>query len=315
MYAKFQMSLIIVIEFIYLAFIYDKRYFKNLIMAFVIFILLMLPEIIGLMVYTENFKYMFTQIDGDNYGFFLVDNNANVLIRMLAMQLFNIINLLFIGIPVIITLLLLKFKKVTFNGFSLTNPLVVCGFAPLIIFFMIQTVKGQLPAGWLIATMSLTFPALCSLFGFKITNKINFKKVVISVLMLHFIMFAIYNVATFSNNIILATNNGNQVAISADTFWNSHGIHSDTNKNKIYVVDGTGKILNLLPKFQPYSTNTNYKGDILAAYNGCDLDSLSNNLKKNNFTIIDRQCIHVPYVNKFKRITYDVAFFIVKKTD
>ncbi len=319
MYAKFQILLIIGAEFLYLLFNYDKKYFKNLIMSSVVFILLMLPEIIGMMVYTENFKYMFTQLGtqghGDNYGFFIVDNNANIVLRMLAMQVFNAINLLFIGIPVFITLLLLKFKKITFKGFSLSSPLVICGFVPLIVFFMIQTVNGQLPAGWLIATMSLTFPAFCNLFGFKITSKINFKKVVISVLMIHFIMFAIYNIVTFSNNIILYTNHGNQVAASANVFWDLHTKSNETNRNKIYIIDHTGYILRLPPKFHPYSENLNYKGNIIAAYNGCDLDSLSNNLKKNNFTVIDKQCVPVPYVNKFKRVTHDVAFFIIKKSD
>jgi hypothetical protein len=59
----------------------------------------------------------------------------------------------------------------------------------------------------------------------------------------------------------------------------------------------------------------NYNGKILAAYNGCDLDSISNNLKKNNFTVIDKQCVAVPYANKFKRITHDVAFFIIKRSN
>ncbi|MED7819303.1 MULTISPECIES: glycosyltransferase family 39 protein [unclassified Francisella] len=313
MYAKFQMALIIIVEFCYLIFKYDKKYLKNLVISFLIFILLMTPEIIGVMIYSRNLQYMFLQIDDDNYGFFLVANNANILLRILAMQLFNVINLFFIAVPVLITLLLVTFKKVKFNAISFTNPLVICGFLPLVVFFIIQTVKGQLPAGWLIVTMSLTFPAFCSLFGLKIINKINFNKLVVILLSLHFIAFVGYNISTFSSKTILTTNYGDKVAVAAKTFWKKHADKESRERKEIYVIDNTGWIDGAMPDLYAYSNNINYKKEILVAYNGCNLSSQANVLKTNGFNVITKECIAVQYANKFKKLSHNVSFFIVKK--
>lgn len=313
MYAKFQMALIIVAEFCYLIFRYDKKYLKNLIISFLVFILLMIPEVVGVIIYNRNLQYMFSQIANDNYGFFLVAKNANILLRILAMQLFNIINLFFIAVPIFITLLLFKLKKITFKRVSFISPIVICGFLPIIVFFIIQTIKGQLPAGWLIVTMSLTFPALCSLLGFNIINKINFNRLIILLLLLHFIVFASYNIGSFSNKIILGTNYGDKMAVAAEAFWKANARKEDLDNNKIYIIDYPDRVNNMMPNLYKYSKDINYNGQILVVYYGCDLTSQTKGLKIQDFDVIAKKCVSIPYINKFKNMSYKVSFFIVKK--
>lgn len=314
MYAKFQMALIIAVEFGYLLFVFDKKYLKNLLISFLIFILLMIPEVIGLFVYSENIKYISSQLGDDNYGFFLVNNDANIILRILAMQLFNIINLFFIGIPVLIILCLLKFKKVTFSKVSFTSPVVIFGFVPLIVFFMIQTVQGQLPAGWLIVTMSLTFPAFCYLLDVKVIKKINLKRFLLFILLLQFITFASYNIATFSNDKILTTNNGDKTAIAAETFWNEYASKEAKENKKNYVIDRAGWIYGIMPNFYDgYSDGANYKGEMLSAFNGCDFSSQTQLLESEGFNVISKKCVAVAYANKFKDVYHDIAFFIIKR--
>jgi len=312
-YSKFQMFLMIGILFSYLVFNFEKKYIKNVAISFIIFISLMLPEIVALTVIDNAFNYVFSQVGQDNYGFYLVSNDANFVIRVLAMQVFNVINLFFVAIPVAIVLILYGFKKISLNRhLKLSNPIVIFGIAPLVVFFIIQSVKGQLPAGWLIVTMSMVFPAFCILFEFKVLKVINLKKIIIWVLSLQFLIFAIYNIAQFTNNMIIYTNIGNNVAVAAEIFWDKYSkVH--TSAKNVPVVGWDEQIVGIAHNYHTYSPDSNYNGNILAVYKDCDLTQNKASLVNQGFEVLQEECVPVRYTNKIPNITYDVSFFIVGK--
>ncbi|APC96537.1 glycosyltransferase family 39 protein [Francisella frigiditurris] len=310
-YAKFQILLLSGIMFVYILCTFKKEYLFKIITAAIIFFIAITPAIIGII--QQNYTpilWIFKDaniISGDH-------KDLSILSKLLTGQLNNFLNFAYVSAPLIIIAIFIKIKKIKCDSYkfllNLTHPLLVLWAYPLIFVFALQSYYGKIPDGWPLAIMSLCIPAIYKLFNLKQVNNINFKKLVITLLTLQFIVFATYNTAKYFNDIILYENIGDDLAKKADIFWDKYYDSSMT-----YVAGFYPYYLAAFSKSKPRFLRDPYLADknstILIAFGDCN----PNNYKslEPDFKILHNECSQITTVNKYHSVKTNVSFYVVKK--
>lgn len=164
-YAKFQIGLLLICMFLYLVLNFDRKYIKNFLWSFAIFLVMLLPGLVSL--YNIDFSPIVWALDRSN------DSHTSILINLgkaILNFIFQLLNLAF----AFVVILYMKRKKMVNHNNKPIAILFFIGLLPYIIFSILEVLKGRLPVEWLVVTTSLIVIALYSLFRIKFLN-INFK--------------------------------------------------------------------------------------------------------------------------------------------
>lgn len=311
-YAKFEIFLLAGVIFLYIICTFKKEYLSKIIIAAVIFLVCMIPAIIGL-IHTD-FSPIFWAFKSGK-GAAATVSQSGIIAKFFLAQLYNILPILYAFISLLILFIYIAIKRLKIEKdkllSNLKHPLVAIWLYPFVIFAILQTYSGQLPGGWALVLMALFLPAIYKLFNIKIIRPINVKKLVLIMITLQLIAFTAYNCAKYFNNVVLSDNNGNSIAIKADSFWAEY-----YNTPINYVLDKvTGTNLAAFSQSKPlflrdYSDIANIpKGSkVLLALAGCNS---YNNIKAQGFKILHYKCTSITTVNKYNNIKTDISLFVI----
>lgn len=307
-YAKFEVGLLLVVITSYFIFTFEKKYLSKVLFSVLVFLIIMLPLLVWQV--KHDFISVYYLVNRQSFS-----EHNNSIYLFLFNQLYNAISLVYVAVPIVIIMILAVMKKISLTKYYIINnikhPLVIVGVYPLLIFWVIQTILGELPSGWLVVILSLFIPAFCVLFNFKIVANINLKKVVFIMLSLQLLIFSIYNVVKYTNNAYIWENIGAGIATKADIFW-----ENNTNINMDYIV-GYGDIhIAAFSKYKPIMArniqNIPQNTQFLMIGKGCGTVN-AKPITKVDFTIYASECTNYTTVNKFHNKKQKISFYIVER--
>ena len=182
---------------------------------------------------------------------------------------------------------------------------------PLVFVSILQSFCGKLPDGWVLPLMALFIPAVYKLFNFKMLSNINFKKLIVILVTLQFVIFASYNLVKYFNSTIISENIGNDIAKKADIFWSKYY------KSPVLYVGGYQVLyLASFSKMKPtFLRDYNFisKGKkVLIAFGNCDNKNYQT-LESSGFSILHKECTDIKTVNKYNNIKKKISLVIAEK--
>lgn len=319
MYSKFEIGLLILIIAVFLLITLNKKNFAKLLISLIIFVILVIPLFISL--YYSHFAPI-------RYAIGEVNSTANsyvtIILNLLYAQLFNLSSLGYIAIPLVFIIFLVLRKKIYFEKNKpllekLTDPLVVCGLYPLVVFFILQTYATHLEYGWLMCIMSLTLPVLFYLFEVNIKDKV-FDNIILVFVLIEFVVFITYNAFTYFSPQLTTRNFGNKIAVKAEQF-----VKNNLNHDIDYVIGDSPAYnqmslsVGALLKSKPYvflefnDHNIPYNQEILAVFANCDEQKNTMTLKQNGFSLQAHQCTSIKSIDKFRNTDVKLSFYLVEK--
>lgn len=318
--AKYQSFLILFLEFLYLIFNYRREYNKYLLIAFIIFVVLLIPHIIWLVDF--NFlpiSYVMARAGSGEHSF-------------LNLHIFNPISC-FIGQPLSLLIAILVFfilnrlKAIKFFGYGkLTNYLVYLGWAPLILVTLISASAGiEIKGEWGFVLFLFTIPGLF-LWLKADTKALNLTKLLIVVIVIRILVMIIFGCVNVLDKRVRRINiPGYQLAILAKKYWRTYQGDSPIKYTGGY--DGIGYYLSAyLPNRPEFLSNFSLKkspwvnpksfhkyGAILI-YQGCP-KSLPLLLQASKLKVTNIRCYSLPAANKLHKVMVDFTLAIVPPAD
>lgn len=303
-YAKFQIGLLFLSMVLYLVLNFDKKYLKNILISFIVYMVVLLPGLISL--YNLDFstiRYIFDRT-GANDTHLLFNT-----LRTIFDIFFQLLNLAF---AFLVIAYLKRKNNIEFKN-KRNSILIIMGLLPYLIFFILEEFKGELPVEWLVVVNSLLTISLYSLFKIRIKN-INFKSIIIFGLLVNLVYFIGFNLNTFSDKQIEHNNIGSSVAIAADNFI------SKNNLAQPQYVSGNWKYSLYLPIFMKnkpayirnWEANKNSKQDILLIFDGCG-KQFDNTIIKNGYAIKKQECTEIYPIDKFSPKPNKFSYYLVQK--
>jgi hypothetical protein len=303
MYAKFQMLQIIGVHFLCLLFFLEKRYFKTILLVGIVFLISLVPEAIWL--YNNDFitiKYILARSnDGVSIPF----------IQKLLYSIFlNISSLSFLIPPILISILFFRKELSSYkeNLSKKKKSFLICSLFPLIAFFILQVLFGQLPYEWLMPISILVFPGLTLLMRISFKS-LSIKKVFLIAIIYHLIFFVVFNTFRYTGKQYLSVNTGNDIAIKADDFIKNKNIEYVSGYNSYYLA----AFLYNKPRLARSLANITTKSMALISFAESDNKSTEQSLISQNFNVISHKCTSYETVNKIKNIQIPVCFYLVEK--
>ncbi|QIW10629.1 glycosyltransferase family 39 protein [Francisella sp. LA112445] len=310
-YAKFEILLLSGIMFLYILFFFKREYVSKLITSAIVFFIAIIPAIIGII--KQNYTPILWIVKETNSS--ESAHHDGLFAKFFIGQFYNILPFIYLAAPIIILLIFFRLKKIGFSGNkivpNLKHPLVALWLYPLVFVSILQSFYGKLPDGWVLPLMALFIPAVYKLFNFKMLSNINFKKLIVILVTLQFVIFASYNLVKYFNSTIISENTGNDIANKADIFWSKYY------KSPILYVGGYQVLyLASFSKSKPTflrDYNLISKGKkVLIAFGNCDNKNYQA-LESSGFSILHKECTDIKTVNKYNNIKKKISLVIAEK--
>lgn len=306
-YAKFQIGLLAIAMFGCIIIKFDKKYFKNIIIALIIGIIFLLPGIVSLYsIDFETLTYVTDRVSKPSSGFF------HGLIWASFDSIFQLLNLSIAFIVIIFLSVKKSIVKSKSNSHYDKKTLIILGLFPYIIFILLESLNGMLPTEWLVCSTVFLLPAIYALLGLKLIDvNLNLHKLVGFIIIVNMVYFISFNLNTFFNNRIEHNNIGDSVALSAEKFLTENNLPqpdyaSGNWKYGFYL----SVFMESKPHYYRVWQDNEKSGVLLLAYPGCNNTI---DVTVYGYKLLKKGCEKVKLIDKYNTQYENFDFYLAKK--
>jgi len=292
-----------------LVFNYSAKYTKNLCLAILLGLFLLIPGAVVLYKLDFiTFKYATDRVTESNSSF--VFNLLNGIFDT-VFQLLNFI------IAIVVILYLWSRKKIVRqnNKLSLSNKAIIyTGLTPYVIFCLLEVINGPLPTEWLVCATTLILPAVYVLLKLRLKSIAMYKLITFAILV-NAMYFIIFNINSFVGNHIEHNNIGKNIAVTADSLIKENSLPYPNYASGSW---DYGLYLTVFMKHKPVFVrkwfNLHDKGVMLMVFPGCgeDYAYVDKDISVVGYKVLFKKCDDVELTDKLSQEKRPFTFYLVE---